>query len=95
MSLLRCGACNGQKKIWGAGMISQYECKHCAGIGHVLPEMKIEDLPVNKEFEEVVEEKKAKVVVKKAVTKKAVLKPVQKPVIKKATTKKGLINDDI
>lgn len=93
MNLLRCSACNGQKKIWGAGMISQYECKHCAGVGHVLPEMRIEDLPVNEEVEEViqeiVEEKKARVVVKKAVTKKAVLKPT-----KKAATKKGLIKND-
>lgn len=79
MKMLRCNACLGQKKIWGAGMISQHDCKHCGGVGHVTPEMEVEDIPLVEELVEeaileIVEVKKAKPVVKKA---------VRKPVAKK------------
>lgn len=30
-----CPACKGQKKIWGAGMMNQHDCKHCKGLGRV------------------------------------------------------------
>lgn len=37
-----CPACKGQKKIWGAGMISQHDCKHCSGVGKVKAPVKEE-----------------------------------------------------
>lgn len=30
-----CPACKGQKKVWGAGMMAQHECKTCKGIGKI------------------------------------------------------------
>ena len=30
-----CPACKGQRKIWGAGMMNQHDCKHCKGLGRV------------------------------------------------------------
>lgn len=30
-----CPACKGQKKIWGAGMMNQHDCKHCSGVGKI------------------------------------------------------------
>ena len=48
---IRCDACKGQKRVYGAGMITTYECKTCKGVGEVERELTIvtSDEPAYKE----------------------------------------------